>query len=303
MLKDDLGPDAVVLSNRAANGGVGDPRPAGRRRGQPAACPCQAAAAAARAHACRSAPCRQLLRRPRQTPPRILRRRFPRSACPAPPRPVAPPASPPAAPRLAPSRAPECSPFNPPRVELSRDVFHAASAQVRRPPATAAPPPSQSARRCVGDAPRADRAPTRPSARIEGRGAHPRPRIRQFPDGQRTGGHPQHDRAPARRLRLGRDEPQRIRSARLLGDLLKPASRPAGPRAGRRRCRDEAPETPTACFMPRWPSGFRAMNCDADIIDRGGVFALVGPTGVGQDHHHRCSPPAAWCATAPTNWR
>ena len=120
MLKDDLGPDAVVLANRAANGGV-----------EILALPAAAAAAPVAA--------------PQPKPPADFfdddfRVSLSRAAAAQPPAPAPAPA--PA--RAAAPRAPEMQPFNPPRVELNRDVFHAASAQVRRPPA---PPPAPEAGR------------------------------------------------------------------------------------------------------------------------------------------------------------
>ena len=132
MLKDDLGPDAVVLANRAANGGVeilalpaGDVASLQRARSQAQAAASAAAAAAAAPVAA-----------PQPKPPADFfdddfRVSLSRAAAAQPPAPAPAPA--PA--RPAAPRAPEMQPFNPPRVELNRDVFHAASAQVRRPPA------------------------------------------------------------------------------------------------------------------------------------------------------------------------
>jgi flagellar biosynthesis protein FlhF len=71
--------------------------------------------------------------------------------------------------------------------------------------------------------------------------------------------------------------------ARLIGDLLE-----AGFSASLAReladevPEDEAPEEAHRLLHAALARRFRAMNCDADIIDRGGVFALVGPTGVGK---------------------
>ena len=139
LLQDDLGPDAVVLANRAANGGVeilalpaGDVASLQRARSQAQAAASAAAAAAAAPVAA-----------PQPKPPADFfdddfRVSLSRAA-------AAQPAAPaPAAARPAAPRAPEMQPFSPPRVELNRDVFHAASAQVRRPPA---PPPAPEAGR------------------------------------------------------------------------------------------------------------------------------------------------------------
>ena len=123
MLKDELGPDAVVLSNRAANGGVeilalpaGEVATLQRARSQ-----AQAAAAAAA-----SAP------KPAAATPRPaqgadffdddFRVSLSRAAS---QRPAAAAAAPAAAARPAPARAPEMQPFNPPRVELNRLISRA----------------------------------------------------------------------------------------------------------------------------------------------------------------------------------
>ena len=143
MLKDDLGPDAVVLANRAANGGVeilalpaGDVASLQRARSQAqaaAAAPAPAPVAAAPA----PAPAADFF----DDDFRVSLSRASAASRPAP----SPAPAPVAQPRPAAPRAPEMQPFNPPRVELNRDVFNAASSQVRRPPAEAprAPAPAQ----------------------------------------------------------------------------------------------------------------------------------------------------------------
>ena len=162
MLKDELGPDAVVLSNRAANGGVeilalpaGDVASLQRARSQAQAQAQAAAVAAAAPKPPMPAPA------PRPAPAadffdddfRVSLSRAATQRAPVPPAPQP-------APRPAPARAPEMQPFNPPRVELSREVFNAASAQVRRPPVEpAAPPAARSPLR--SEAPRQPEAPQR----------------------------------------------------------------------------------------------------------------------------------------------
>ncbi len=45
---------------------------------------------------------------------------------------------------------------------------------------------------------------------------------------------------------------------------------------------DSTPEQARSAVRGALARDLRAMSCDADLIDRGGVFALVGPTGVGK---------------------
>ena len=51
------------------------------------------------------------------------------------------------------------------------------------------------------------------------------------------------------------------------------------------------------------PIALRTLGSDHGIIERGGVFALVGPTGVGKTTTTANWPPVACCATAHTSWR
>ncbi len=286
MLKDDLGPDAVVLANRAANGGVeilalpaGEVASLQRARSQ-----AQAAAAAAPAPApAAAAPARAPAEDFFDDDFRVSLSRAAGVNRPAP----APAAAPAAQPRPAAPRAPEMQPFNPPRVELNRDVFNAASTQVRRPPVEAprAPAPAQPRSPLRSDAvPRAPEAP----ARQRPAGIEEEARIRAL---ESANSQMATELAAIRGMierqlagfawgELSRSAPGR---ARLIGDLLE-----AGFSAVLARelaeCvpEEEAPEEAHRLLHAELARRFRAMDCDADIIDRGGVFALVGPTGVGK---------------------
>ncbi|WP_374244536.1 flagellar biosynthesis protein FlhF [Zoogloea sp.] len=285
MLKDDLGPDAVVLANRAANGGVeilalpaGDVASLQRARSQ-----AQAAAAAPAPAPVAAAPA------PAPAPDffdddfRVSLSRAAAANRPAP----SPAPTQAAQPRPAAPRAPDMQPFNPPRVELNRDVFNAASSQMRRPPAEAprAPAPAQPRSPLRSDA--AARAPEAP-ARQRPTGIEEEARIRAL---ESANSQMANELAAIRTMierqlagfawgELSRSAPGR---ARLIGDLLE-----AGFSAVLARelaecvSEDEAPEEAHRLLHAELARRFRAMDCDADIIDRGGVFALVGPTGVGK---------------------
>ena len=278
MLKDDLGPDAVVLANRAANGGVeilalpaGDVASLQRARSQ-----AQAAASAAAAAAPVAAP--------QPKPPADFfdddfRVSLSRAAAAQPPAPAPAPA--PA--RAAAPRAPEMQPFNPPRVELNRDVFHAASAQVRRPPA---PPPAPEAGRSPlrKDGPRpADAAPRQRPPGIE---EEARIRALESANSQMASelaairGMIERQLAGFAWGEMSRNAPGR---ARLIGDLLEAGfSASLARELAEEVPEDEAPEEAHRLLHDAMARRLHAMDCDADIIDRGGVFALVGPTGVGK---------------------
>ena len=285
MLKDELGPDAVVLSNRAANGGVeilalpaGDVASLQRARSQAQAQAQAAAVAAAAPKPPMPAPA------PRPAPAadffdddfRVSLSRAATQRAPVPPAPQP-------APRPAPARAPEMQPFNPPRVELSREVFNAASAQVRRPPVEpAAPPAARSPLR--SEAPRQPEAPQRQRPT----GVEEEARIRAL---ESANSHMASELAAIRGMierqlagfawgEMSRSSPGRTR---LIGDLLE-----AGFSASlARELAEEVPEEESPenahCLLHRALSGrFRSMGGEDDIVDRGGVFALVGPTGVGK---------------------
>lgn len=282
MLKDELGPDAVVLSNRAANGGVeilalpaGEVATLQRARSQ-----AQAAAAAAA-----SAP------KPAAAAPRPaqgadffdddFRVSLSRAAS---QRPAAAAAAPAAAARPAPARAPEMQPFNPPRVELNREVFNAASAQVRRPAAPPATPP-------------AARSPLRSEAPRQPEATPPRPRPAGVEEEARIRALESANSQMATELaairgmierqlagfawgEMSRTSPGRTR---LIGDLLEAGFSASLARELAEEVPDEdSPENAHRLLHHALTRRFRSMGGEDDIVDRGGVFALVGPTGVGK---------------------
>ena len=282
MLKDELGPDAVVLSNRAANGGVeilalpaGEVATLQRARSQ-----AQAAAAAAA-----SAP------KPAAATPRPaqgadffdddFRVSLSRAAS---QRPAAAAAAPAAATRPAPARAPEMQPFNPPRVELNREVFNAASAQVRRPAAPPATPP-------------AARSPLRSEAPRQPEATPPRPRPAGVEEEARIRALESANSQMATELaairgmierqlagfawgEMSRTSPGRTR---LIGDLLEAGFSASLARELAEEVPDEdSPENAHRLLHHALTRRFRSMGGEDDIVDRGGVFALVGPTGVGK---------------------
>jgi len=282
MLKDELGPDAVVLSNRAANGGVeilalpaGEVATLQRARSQ-----AQAAAAAAA-----SAP------KPAAAAPRPaqgadffdddFRVSLSRAAS---QRPAAAAAAPAAATRPAPARAPEMQPFNPPRVELNREVFNAASAQVRRPAAPPATPP-------------AARSPLRSEAPRQPEATPPRPRPAGVEEEARIRALESANSQMATELaairgmierqlagfawgEMSRTSPGRTR---LIGDLLEAGFSASLARELAEEVPDEdSPENAHRLLHHALTRRFRSMGGEDDIVDRGGVFALVGPTGVGK---------------------
>lgn len=301
MLKDDLGPDAVVLSNRAANGGVEIlALPANDVAALQSAQRARNQAAAAAAAAATAAPARPAAPVPAPPLPKTAGEFFdddfrvslsraaesrPRPAAPPAPQPAAPQAAPaqpqaarPAAP--APQRPADMQPFSPPRVELSREVFNAATSQVRRPPAEPAPrSPLRS------DAPPAPReAPSRPRPT----GVEEEARIRAL---ESANSQMANELATIRGMierqlagfawgEMGRSAPGRTR---LIGDLLEAGfSAVLARELAESVPEDEAPEEAHRLLHEALDARFQAMASDADIIDRGGVFALVGPTGVGK---------------------
>ena len=288
MLKDELGPDAVVLSNRAVNNGVeilalpaGDVASLQRARSQAQA---QAQAAAAAAVAPAPAPVA-----PAPQPKTAadffdddFRLSLSRAA-------ATRPAAPPSAPRPVPAAAQAApQPFIPPRVELNREVFNAASSQVRRPPAEPARPQAPAAAQprspLRSDAPRAAEAPARPRPA----GIEEEARIRAL---ESANSQMANELAAIRGMierqlagfawgEMSRSAPGRTR---LIGDLLEAGfSATLARELAEAVPEDEAPEDAHRLLHAALAQRFRAMDCDADIIDRGGVFALVGPTGVGK---------------------
>ena len=296
MLKDDLGPDAVVLSNRAANGGVeilalpaGDVasmQSAQRARNQASATPAPAPARAPapkasedffdddfRVSLSRAAGARQ--QQPVAAP-------APSATRPAPQRPTQPAQNP----------APVIQSFTPPRVELDRDVFHAASAQVRRPPAEHAVAQQASALRSpLRSEPAQPRevAPARDNAaRQRPAGIEEEARIRAL---ENANSQMANELAAIRGMlerqlagfawgEMARVAPGRTR---LIGDLLEAGfSAVLARELAEEVPEDEAPEEAHRLLQIALDQRFRSMASDVDIIDRGGVYALVGPTGVGK---------------------
>jgi flagellar biosynthesis protein FlhF len=281
MLKDDLGPDAVVLSNRAANGGVeilalpaGDVATLQRARAQAAqnvpVAPPPAAPVA-------PAPQPKLAEDFFDDDFRVSlsRAASARPAAPAAPAPAAPP-------RPAAARPAEMQPFSPPRVELSRDVFHAASTQARRPSADPVAPAPRSPLRT--EAAPAREAP--PRQRPTGVEEEARIRALESANSQMANelaairGMIERQLAGFAWGEMGRSAPGRTR---LIGDLLEAGfSAVLARELAESVPEDEAPEDAHRLLHDALDQRFRAMASDADIIDRGGVFALVGPTGVGK---------------------
>ncbi|HNB64609.1 MAG TPA: flagellar biosynthesis protein FlhF [Rhodocyclaceae bacterium] len=284
-LKEELGPDAVVLSNRAVNGGVeilalpaNDVAALQRARQQAAA----AAPAAPVIPAAASTEVPRAAARASQPAADFFDDDFRLSLSRAAAARTQPAAAPAAAPRrpapvaaTAP-RAPEMQPFNPPRVELGRDVFHAAA------PARKPAEPVRSPLRGDPAAPR--EAAPRPRAT----GIEEEARIRAL---EAANSQMATELAAIRGMierqlagfawgELNRTAPSRTR---LMSDLLE-----AGFSAAlARELADAVPEDASVEDAHRilrtvLSQRLRAMSSDADIIDRGGVYALVGPTGVGK---------------------
>ncbi|WP_079432697.1 flagellar biosynthesis protein FlhF [Zoogloea sp. LCSB751] len=293
MLKDDLGPDAVVLSNRAANGGVeilalpaGDVasmQSAQRARSQAQSAPAAAPAAAPKA--------------PEDFFDDDFRVSLSRAAgnrqqtAAAAPIPSAPrPAQQRPAPAVQ-SPAPAVQSFTPPRVELSRDVFHAASAQVRRPPVDPVMTPPSAPRSPLRSEPLPSReaAPARDgAARQRPAGIEEEARIRAL---ENANSQMANELAAIRGMlerqlagfawgEMARTAPGRTR---LIGDLLEAGfSAVLARELAEEVPEDEAPEEAHRLLQGALEQRFRSMASDVDIIDRGGVYALVGPTGVGK---------------------
>ncbi|WP_374486234.1 flagellar biosynthesis protein FlhF [Zoogloea sp.] len=291
MLKDDLGPDAVVLSNRAVNGGVeilalpaGDVasmQSAQRARSQaqamPAAAPAPAPAAAPkppedffdddfRVSLSRAAGNRQQVAAASVPPTQSV------------PRPAAPQRP-----------APTVQNFTPPRVELNRDVFNAASAQVRRPPAEHAVAPAPRSPLRSESVPPREATPARDNAaRQRPAGIEEEARIRAL---ENANSQMANELAAIRGMlerqlagfawgEMARSTPGRTR---LIGDLLEAGfSAMLARELAEEVPEDEAPEEAHRLLQVALDQRFRSMASDVDIIDRGGVYALVGPTGVGK---------------------
>ena len=175
-------------------------------------------------------------------------------------------------------------PFNPPRVELNREVFNAASAQVRRPAAPPATPP-------------AARSPLRSEAPRQPEATPPRPRPAGVEEEARIRALESANSQMATELaairgmierqlagfawgEMSRTSPGRTR---LIGDLLEAGFSASLARELAEEVPDEdSPENAHRLLHHALTRRFRSMGGEDDIVDRGGVFALVGPTGVGK---------------------
>jgi flagellar biosynthesis protein FlhF len=292
MLKDDLGPDAVVLSNRAANGGVeilalpaGDVASMQAQRARSQASAAQAPAAPAVA----PKPPEDFFDDDfRVSLSRAGSNRQQSAVAPVPP---ASPAASLSRPAAAPQRSPAAvQSFTPPRVELNREVFNAASAQVRRPPVEPAMAAAAAPRSPLRSEPvPSPAAPARDAAaRQRPAGIEEEARIRAL---ENANSQMANELAAIRGMlerqlagfawgEMARTAPGRTR---LIGDLLEAGfSAMLARELAEEVPEDEAPEEAHRLLQASLDQRFRSMASDVDIIDRGGVYALVGPTGVGK---------------------
>ncbi|MBS0355121.1 MAG: flagellar biosynthesis protein FlhF [Proteobacteria bacterium] len=299
MLKEDLGPDAVVLSNRAANGGVEIlALPAGDVASMQSAQRARSQASAASAPAAAPAAAPKASKAPEDFFDDDFRVSLSRAAGNRQQAPSVAPVQ--AAPRPAPQRpapavqspAPAVQSFTPPRVELNRDVFNAASAQVRRPLAEHAVAPQTPAPRSPlrsEPTPPREAVPSRDNAaRQRPAGIEEEARIRAL---ENANSQMANELAAIRGMlerqlagfawgEMARTAPGRTR---LIGDLLEAGfSAVLARELAEEVPEDEAPEEAHRLLQAALDQRFRSMASDVDIIDRGGVYALVGPTGVGK---------------------
>jgi flagellar biosynthesis protein FlhF len=276
-LKAELGADAIVLSNRAVDGGV-----------EILALPADAVGTLTAAPRPAPAASPAVVRGADATPPGAPHRcggdeddyHVSLSG-----RPAAAPATAPAARRPA----PDIRPFDPPRMETpdylmrTRAPLHPAAASVdprHETPVAAQPartaPPAAAPRAPAGEAARAplrdvedERIRTLQDANIKL--ADELAGIRGMIERQLAGFAWGEDRrkAPARADTVG-ELLEAGFSAVLARRLAESVDADATPKSAREAVRDALARE------------LRAMSSDADIIDQGGVFALVGPTGVGK---------------------
>ncbi|NTV09437.1 MAG: flagellar biosynthesis protein FlhF [Zoogloea sp.] len=261
-LKDDMGADAIVLANRAVEGGV-----------EILALPADAVAAL-NSPTRQQAPVAPAVRRPQEPPPaRQMRseadfRTSPlQSAAPRPASAMAPPR------QEAPTR-----PFQPPRVDpqqAGRSAQGDAPQQARQEAAPGrAAPPARSIEQVSSAAARKPSAEEEARLRaLEATNTHLvselsaiRGMIQQqlagFAWGEMSRGEPVKTQVMADLLEAGF-------SAQLARELTEAASG-SNPQEARMQVKHAL------------NGSLRALATDADIIDRGGVYALVGPTGVGK---------------------
>lgn len=251
-LKEELGPEAIVLSNRAVDGGV-----------EIVALPGDAVgalqAAAARPKASPAAVAKPAVKPVQQVDDDDFRVSLSDLAASA-------RHAQPAAASRAPA-GPVIRSFNPPRIETpgyqeSARVDNAA----RRPP----PPVVAEAAPAAHDGAAADarvRELKETNARLMDELSGIRGMIERQLAGFAWGDTRRH--APSRAAVMGEllEAGFSADSARRLADVVKESASPAEARVAVRKALD---------------SLLRARSCDEDMIDRGGVYALVGPTGVGK---------------------
>ncbi|MCE1185479.1 MAG: flagellar biosynthesis protein FlhF [Rhodocyclales bacterium] len=334
LLKEDLGPDAVVLSNRAMNGGVEIlALPSGEvaslqsaQRAARSQAPAAPQAPTAPAPASAVAQPRAALEVPSPSPAEDFRNTLAKAASPRKPA-VAPAAPAPAA--AAPK--PEMQPFNPPRVELNRDLFNAAANRAKgadeaarsplRPESVQARDARETREKQIREQQQRElqqreqqqreqqreqqmreqqqrelrerearerEARERDASRVRAAGIEEEARIRTLESSNAQMATElsairsmiEHQLAGFAWGELSRNAPGR---ARLIGDLLE-----TGFSANLARelaeCfpENESTETARRFLFNALSQRFRAMSKESDIVDRGGVYALVGPTGVGK---------------------
>ncbi|QDF96238.1 flagellar biosynthesis protein FlhF [Azoarcus sp. DD4] len=284
-LKEELGADAIVLSNRAVEGGVEILALPADAVGalQSASRPARPAVQPAARPVARPAVEREELRAARPQPAaRFEDDDFHVSlsalAAGAVPRTQAPAAA----------RAPAdkvIRPFNPPRIETADYMLRADAVQTRR---TAAP----SAPRLRDEAP----LPSEPAAiqvpqtRVEAIDSRPRDdgRVREL---QETNARLMAELAGIRGMierqlagfAWGETRRQAPARAAIVGELLEAGfSAPSARKLAEAVGQDDSPQAARAAVRAELDRALRARASDDDLIDRGGVFALVGPTGVGK---------------------
>ncbi len=266
-LKADLGADAIVLSNRAVDGGV-----------EILALPADAVGSlsgAARPAAPAPAPARASQPEPSMAA-RLLREDdddFHVSLSGRPATAARPAAAP--APRKP---APEIRPFEPPRMETpdyvvrTRDAAIAAKAQREAEP------------------------PVRPAPAAAVREEAPRPAARPLDDERLTSLQQDNARLAAELATIrnmierqlagfawGEDRRKAPARADTVGELLEAGfSAVLARRLAAVVDPDDGPKEARAAVREALARELRAMASDADLIDEGGVYALVGPTGVGK---------------------
>lgn len=290
-LKEELGADAIVLSNRAVEGGVeilALPADAvgalqnAVRSPRPAAAPARSAApAVARPAVARS----ERVQRPQ--PPMafddddfhvslsaLAAGAVPRAAATA------------AAPQASGDKVIRA--FNPPRIETADYMLRTDAVRAR----PAAPQPAPQLREDIQPAAPAFapvEAPA-PAPRVEAVDSRPRDdgRVREL---QETNARLMAELSGIRGMierqlagfAWGETRRQAPARAAMVGELLEAGfSAPSARKLAEAVGEDDTPQAARAAVRAELDRALRARASDDDLIDRGGVFALVGPTGVGK---------------------